>query len=161
MISLTYLSNATRKFEEPELDELLTRWRRHNSALGLSGMLLYADTHFIQTLEGEEGMISAMFDERIRSDTRHRNVTVVLREKVEERKFADWSMGFERLSPEAADEMGFNDYLDPDSDLHEHSDQLGRAGVFHRIFRDNMRVRAPDTLSHADRKLLREPRPAD
>ncbi len=41
---------------------------------------------------------------------------------------------------EAAAIPGFNDYLNPDSALYKITRQLGHAGIFHRIFRDNMRL---------------------
>lgn len=141
MISLTYLSTATREFGQRELEELLTTSLRHNSAAGLSGMLLYAEGYFIQTLEGEEEVVEAAFN-RILTDPRHRNVNITLCEEIEERRFADWSMGFESLSPEqVASIPGFNDYLDPNSELYRNNERLGRAGIFHRVFRDNMRPR--------------------
>jgi hypothetical protein len=140
MISLTYLSSATRHLDQVELEEILEQSRRNNTAAGLSGMLLYADEHFIQTLEGEESVVDTAF-ERIRGDTRHRNVIVALREQVAERTFSDWSMGFVALSAEqVAGTPGFNDYLDPESDLYTNHKKLGRAGIFHRIFRDSMRL---------------------
>ncbi len=141
MISLTYLSTATREFGQAELEELLAISRRNNSAAGLSGMLLYADGYFIQTLEGEERGVIAAF-ERIRADPRHRDVSITLHDEIEERTFVDWSMGFESLTPDQASAIpGFNDYLDPDSELYKNNEQLGRAGIFHRVFRDNMRLR--------------------
>jgi hypothetical protein len=140
MISLTYLSSATRHVSQVELEQILAQSRQNNSAAGLTGMLLYADEHFIQTLEGEEAAVDAAF-ERIQGDTRHRNVIVALREQIAERTFSDWSMGFVTLSAEQiADTPGFNDYLDPESDLYKNHKKLGRAGIFHRVFRDNMRL---------------------
>lgn len=139
VISLTYLSTATRELSQPELEELLAHSRRNNTVAELSGMLLYADGHFIQTLEGDAEVVDAAF-ERIQADTRHRNVIVALREEIDERTFPDWSMGFESLTPEqTAAVPGFNDYLDPGSQLYKDTKRLGRAGIFHRIFRDDMR----------------------
>lgn len=140
MISLTYLSSASRKIEEDELEGILAVSQRNNAAAGLTGMLLYADEHFIQTLEGEEDVVDAAY-ERIQRDPRHRNVVVALREEIEERRFAAWTMGFTRLSPEdTAAIPGFSDYLDPDSAVYANHKSLGRAGIFHRIFRDSMRL---------------------
>lgn len=140
MISLTYLSSACAPFSEQQLEELLAISRRNNERAGLTGMLLYADEHFIQTVEGEAEAVDEAFA-RIRQDTRHRNVIVALREEVEECRFGDWSMGFSSLTPEQTAAIpGFNDYLDPDSELYKNTKSLGRAGIFHRIFRDNMRL---------------------
>lgn len=140
MISLTYLSSASRELGQDELEAILAASRRNNAPAGLSGMLLYADEHFIQTLEGEPEDVDAAFL-RIQKDPRHRNVVVALREEVDERKFAEWTMGFTRLTAEETAAIpGFNDYLDPESELYANTKALGHAGIFHRIFRDSMRL---------------------
>lgn len=139
MISLTYLSTATAPFSTSELSDLLTATRQRNQAAELTGMLLHVDGHFIQTLEGPEDAVDATFA-RIQADPRHRSVDVALREGIEARSFADWSMGFESLSPEEASELpGFNDYLNGSGMTAESRQELGRAGIFHAVFRRNMR----------------------
>ena len=139
MISLTYLSTATEPFDTTELSDLLDSVREKNHARGLTGMLLYVGGHFIQTLEGPEDVVTATFD-RIEHDPKHRDVFVALRENIESRSFPDWSMGFEKLSPEEAGALpGFTDYLDHRSVSGEDGQRLGRAGIFHRVFRDRMR----------------------
>ncbi|MCW2848224.1 MAG: hypothetical protein JWR90_2198 [Marmoricola sp.] len=139
MISLTYLSTATVPYSPEQLSELLASSRERNHAAGLTGMLLYAGEHFIQTLEGAEDVVDATYA-RIERDTRHRNVYVALREEITTRVFPDWSMGFESLSDdEAAGLPGFNDYLERSTMSPEAGRELGRAGIFHRVFRDNMR----------------------
>lgn len=136
MISLTYLSRASARLSTEELEQILAVSRVNNARDGLTGMLLYADEHFVQTLEGEEATVDAAFA-RIGADPRHRNVQVALRDQVATRSFEGWSMGFKRLSREEAAEIpGFSDYLDPDSELYRNTKSLGRAGVFHRVFRD-------------------------
>lgn len=138
MISLTYISTAARPFTTAELGDLLATTRERNHAAGLTGVLLHAGGHFIQTLEGAEQAVEATFG-RVLVDRRHRNVDVALREEIVERTFPDWSMGFASLSAEeAADLPGFNDYLTGGSTAGELA-SLGRSGVFHRVFRDTMR----------------------
>ena len=139
MISLTYLSTATSPYSTEALRDLLSASREKNHAAGLTGTLLYAGGHFIQTLEGSEDDVDATFA-RIRRDARHRNIYVALREEVESRTFPDWSMGFESISAEDAAALpGFNDYLDGGGMSAQSGQKLGRAGIFHRVFRDNMR----------------------
>lgn len=139
MLSLTYLSTAVDPFEPGDLEALLAHSRMRNQDADVTGMLLYAGGHFVQTLEGPDDEVDRKFA-TIEADPRHRDVIVALREEVADRTFPDWSMGFEQLSAEEmADVPGFNDYLDPDSELYRGTARLGRAGVFHRVFRDNMR----------------------
>ena len=111
MISLTYLSTATRALGDSALADLLSTCREKNHALGLTGLLLYAGGHFIQTLEGEAGLVDGTY-KLIVKDPRHRDVSIALREEISDRTFPDWSMGFETLTPEEACALpGFNDYL--------------------------------------------------
>lgn len=133
---MTYLSRATSLLSEAELEQILSISRLNNERDDLTGMLLYADGYFVQTLEGDEALVDAAFA-RIGVDPRHRDVEVALRDQTTERSFVGWSMGFKRLSANEASEIpGFSDFLDPKSELYRNSKSLGRAGVFHRVFRD-------------------------
>lgn len=136
MISLTYLSRATFELDQDQLLDLLTVSRARNLDAAVTGLLLYADEQFIQTLEGDQADIDATMS-RILTDPRHRDVDITLVEDITERSFPDWSMGFQTLSHQDVTHLrGYSDYLNPDSTMYEHTRRLGRAGVFHRAFRD-------------------------
>ncbi len=139
IISLTYMSSAVVPFGDDDLAELLLTCREKNHAAGLTGVMLYAGGHFIQTLEGPSDVVDATVA-RIQQDTRHRNLDFVLREEIATRKYPDWSMGFETMSVDDASRLpGFNDFLEGGTVSAESAGKLGRAGIFHRVFRDNMR----------------------
>ncbi len=136
MISLTYLSHATAPLDPRQLEDLLRLSRDRNAQEGVTGMLLYVDLQFIQTLEGEEGAVNATM-ERIGADSRHHSVDVTLVEEIEGRSFDGWSMGFKVLSGSTVASLpGFTDFLDPRSESPREIGSLGRAGKFHRAFRD-------------------------
>lgn len=139
MISLTYLSLARGPLDQEQLRNLLEVSRTRNLAAGVTGMLLYADEQFIQTLEGERHQVEATMS-RIQKDPRHRDVDITLVEDLDERCFPDWSMGFQVLdADDVADLRGFTDFMEPDGQRYQHAQRLGRAGVFHRVFRDVIR----------------------
>lgn len=139
LISLTYLSTATVPLEQGELLALLEHSRVRNRTAGLTGMLLYADGHFIQTLEGPAVAVDAAYG-RIERDGRHRDVIVALRDEVTARRFDGWSMGFDGLDATTASRMpGFNAFLDATPYAGRSDEAMGRAGIFHRVFRDRMR----------------------
>lgn len=94
---LIYISRAVRELPAARVDDILTASRARNAALGLTGMLLYADDSFIQTLEGARDGVETVFA-AIERDPRHSGVTVLVREPIAARSFAGWSMGFERLA---------------------------------------------------------------
>lgn len=136
MISLTYLSTATEALSAPELEALLEVSRRRNAEAGVTGLLLYADAHFVQTLEGQIEDVRATM-ERILVDPRHHDVDIALTYVLRERDFPDWSMGFDEVGAEhLRSRAGFVDYVTAEHGTHRHVDRLSRAGAFHRIFRD-------------------------
>jgi hypothetical protein len=65
--------------------------RANNEQLQVTGALLVTDHYFVQTLEGEEGRVRALFD-RIRRDERHDEVVLVAEEGPVERVFGRWAM---------------------------------------------------------------------
>jgi hypothetical protein len=112
IFSLIYLSTATVPFSKVDLLELLTKSRKNNSSLGVSGMLLFKDGNFLQVLEGEEKKVRPLY-EKIALDTRHKTVIILSMGYCPERSFPDWSMGFQDLrSPDVAKIPGFTVFLD-------------------------------------------------
>lgn len=111
LIHLAYSSAATRPFSQDDLLDLLTKARRNNVQLGVTGMLLYAEGSFFQVLEGRPEAVDALFD-TIKRDKRHTKVTLVIREPIARRWFGDWTMGYADLTPHEADAIvGANDFF--------------------------------------------------
>ena len=81
---------------DPELVDLLVRSRARNAERGVTGLLLYRSGRVLQMLEGEESVVRALYD-RIRMDTRHDHVSNVWSSTATQRRFPDWTMGFEDL----------------------------------------------------------------
>ncbi|MBN2430919.1 MAG: diguanylate phosphodiesterase [Acidobacteria bacterium] len=97
LIHLIYCSAAKTSFPPEEFQRLLERARLRNTELGITGMLLYADGSFFQVLEGEENVIDGLFD-RIARDQRHQDITLIIREPIARRAFADWTMGYAAIT---------------------------------------------------------------
>jgi hypothetical protein len=88
-----------------EVDAILAAARRHNSANGITGALLFTTSGFAQALEGPRDTVECTF-ERIGCDPRHADVKVLSFTPIERRSFADWSMGFcGQTSPDVADPL--------------------------------------------------------
>lgn len=96
MLSLVYVSSATRLFSDDDLKDLLRQSRDNNSRLDLTGMLLDKGGNFMQLLEGPDDALTALFA-KIALDPRHRGVLELLRRPIEQREFSSWSMGFKSL----------------------------------------------------------------
>ncbi|HET6150885.1 MAG TPA: BLUF domain-containing protein [Polyangia bacterium] len=105
---IIYASASRQPFSPRQLTELLAKARASNQALAVSGLLLYHQGSFLQVLEGEDSVLSALY-ERITKDPRHHRCMVVKRSTVMQRSFADWSMGFVEVSAAVAKQLeGFN-----------------------------------------------------
>ena len=112
LYSLTYSSTAAVPFDDGDLALLLESSRVANVRTDLSGLLLYRDGRFLQVLEGPEPAVRDAID-RIGHDPRHRDVRVLVAEPIAERRFADWTMGYEPLGTSAsAPPEGFRDSFD-------------------------------------------------
>ncbi|RNJ64310.1 MAG: BLUF domain-containing protein [Porphyrobacter sp. IPPAS B-1204] len=76
MRRIIYRSLASPDLDRAEMFRLLYQARVANEAKGLTGVLLRADDHMLQLLEGETWKLVATF-ETIRRDPRHRHVEVI------------------------------------------------------------------------------------
>ena len=99
MIQISYISTPSRQLSSEELKELLASCRRYNAAHGVTGMLLYYNSIFLQVLEGDEAEVDALM-ERISKDPRHADIKMLRRREIEQREFPDWHMAFRRLTGE-------------------------------------------------------------
>lgn len=97
MYHLLYLSTATALYDDQDLEDILTVSRRNNTALDITGLLLYHDGAILQLLEGDKAVVQSTYA-RIAGDDRHNNVMLVLEHESPERQFSDWAMGFRRMS---------------------------------------------------------------
>lgn len=88
---LTYQSRARTIPSEAELNELVTRARARNHSVNVTGMLLYEDGHFLQTLEGPPEGLSAVW-QSIKHDERHTDIEVLTEHFVGSRLFSDWDL---------------------------------------------------------------------
>ncbi|MBK7998996.1 MAG: BLUF domain-containing protein [Verrucomicrobia bacterium] len=108
---LLYGSTATAPFGKPELLELLNKSRANNERVNVTGLLLFKDGQFMQVLEGEEPVVTSLY-QRISQDPRHTGSMVFLQRAIEQRDFPDWSMAFKDLrDPELLDMPGYSEFL--------------------------------------------------
>lgn len=74
-----------------ELGTLFGVARSNNKAQHISGALLLDGEHYVQVLEGEEGLVRELY-EHIAKDERHDSVALLESGPVEARVFSRWSM---------------------------------------------------------------------
>ncbi len=106
---IAYFSTATKLFTETDLTELLANSKQNNSALSVTGILLFIEGCFLQVLEGDESVVKSIF-EKVKQDERHHDVLTLFQGNKPERAFENWSMGFKNLPlVEYKRQIGFED----------------------------------------------------
>jgi hypothetical protein len=78
---------------EPGIGRILLQSRRNNLPRSIGGVLCFGDDHFFQCLEGGREEVEALYD-TIRQDDRHRDVTLLLKRPIPQRRFKLWSMKY-------------------------------------------------------------------
>lgn len=115
MISLCYVSAATQHMTNSELVQCLEQFRKNNTLINVTGLLLYnGHGTFLQVLEGDEEVVEELY-RHINADPRHQRINCLGRRAITQRSFPDWSMGFKSLENEDLSMIdGYSDYLASD-----------------------------------------------
>lgn len=90
---IVYVSSAVKLMSEAELEALLVEARDLNLESHTTGVLLYAEGTFFQYFEGSDEAVALTY-RRIKDSRRHTGIVELMNERIEERCFADWQMGF-------------------------------------------------------------------
>jgi len=97
LTSVTYTSLARIDPQSSDLEAIRVVARERNAADGISGLLVFNGTHFLQTIEGSERAIDTLV-ERLRNDPRHTGFEVRDQRKIDTRSFPDWPMEMLRVN---------------------------------------------------------------
>jgi hypothetical protein len=95
--SLTYTSLARLDLQASDLEAIYRTARDENALEGITGLLIFNGTHFLQIIEGAPDAIDDLL-ERLRRDPRHSGLEVRDVQTVDARSFPDWSMELVRVS---------------------------------------------------------------
>ncbi len=95
--TLTHTSRARLDLTDEDLNDIHQTARHLNALDGVTGLLLFDGSRFLQIIEGAESAIDNLV-ERLRSDSRHSAFEIRDERYVERRSFADWSMELLRVS---------------------------------------------------------------
>jgi hypothetical protein len=95
--SLTYTSLARLDLTARDIEAIHRTARDVNSIEGITGLLIFNGTHFLQIVEGSPLAIDDLV-ERLRRDPRHSGIEIRDQRGIDERSFPDWSMELVRVS---------------------------------------------------------------
>ncbi|GHF71353.1 BLUF domain-containing protein [Seohaeicola zhoushanensis] len=97
LMTISYRSLARLREPSSQLQAILEESRQRNDELGVTGILLFDGTYFMQTIEGPVEATASVFA-RIVEDGRHDDVVPFGVAKIAKRAFPDWTM--ELIGPE-------------------------------------------------------------
>lgn len=115
LVRLMYASRAAKPLDGEELGQILKQSRANNARSGVTGLLCTSGELFIQVLEGGRGAVNALYN-RLMTDPRHTEVTLLAYDEISERRFAGWAMGqvnLTRLNPAVLLKYAESATLDP------------------------------------------------
>ncbi|NUS99919.1 MAG: BLUF domain-containing protein [Sphingomonas sp.] len=96
LTSVTYTSLARLDLQASDLEDIHRTAREQNALDGITGLLVFNGTHFLQIIEGSEDAIDDLIT-RLRRDSRHNGFEIRDQRKVQARSFPGWSMELVRV----------------------------------------------------------------
>ena len=91
LIRLMYTSVASPGLSYDALTSILRTATAHNATNGITGVLCYTGSAFLQALEGHRSDVNRLYN-RITRDTRHGASELLCFGEISAREFPDWSM---------------------------------------------------------------------
>jgi hypothetical protein len=99
---LVYVSQATRKMSNEDLNEIQKTAKYNNQNIDVTGSLFYNGGWFLQVLEGPLATLNALY-RKIEKDARHKNSRILYNEPAKFRTFTRWSMNMTNLDDRQVD----------------------------------------------------------
>lgn len=104
---LIYVSKRTKDCYERDIEQILEQSVFNNQKSGVSGVLLYSQSRFLQCIEGDFRTIMTLY-EKIKRDNRHYDPNMLSLIPIAERAFPSWQMAGKSLD---LDKMDFKKRL--------------------------------------------------
>jgi len=94
LVRLVYASRATGAIDDALVKAICEAATSRNVEQGITGVLCTQQGQgaFLQVLEGSRADVNSLYSSIVR-DARHRDVTLLSYEEIEQRRFANWRMG--------------------------------------------------------------------
>lgn len=93
LVRLIYASRVTANVSHVDVRAILQKSQVNNARVGITGALCFTGGIFLQCLEGERGVVNALYH-RLLSDPRHSDAAVLVLDEISKRDFVEWSMGY-------------------------------------------------------------------
>ena len=102
LAQLIYVSDRKETCTDQNVGKILVACKKNNPALGITGVLLYSETKFIQMIEGESDAVMGLYA-KIKKDSRHQNAMMIAYGLIQERSFPSFHMGLRKIQGSKVD----------------------------------------------------------
>jgi hypothetical protein len=96
LVRLIYASRSLQPLKHELVDAILASARKHNPEQGITGVLCYSESIFVQALEGGRDQVNRLYA-MLQKDARHRDLILLAYEQIDVRQYPSWTMGKIRL----------------------------------------------------------------
>lgn len=93
LVSMTYASRANPDVSATDFNAILQQAQKNNTANGITGMLIFNKSYFLQTIEGPRAQINRLLYSLI-ADQRHHDLQLIENHEIKHREWAQWSMNY-------------------------------------------------------------------
>lgn len=104
---IIYTSLVARGVRYSDAERISAEAAVRNERVGVTGLLLYTPSHFVQVLEGKAETLEHLLA-RIQRDQRHSQLRVIDRRDVDVSEFAGWAMQAHVSAAKSAEIVGLN-----------------------------------------------------
>ncbi|NQZ76279.1 MAG: BLUF domain-containing protein [Ekhidna sp.] len=94
---LVYTSVRKSSCSDEEIEKILDSCKKNNPSRDVTGILMHKKNRFIQYVEGSKENVELLYD-KIKDDPRHTAVNQRCFERIEQREFPSWEMGYKNLT---------------------------------------------------------------
>lgn len=101
LVSMTYISRSNQDLSDQEISKVLQQAQDNNPANAITGMLIFKDNIFLQTIEGSRAQINRLLYSLI-ADQRHYDLQVLETRELAHREWPKWSMNYVPVTTENA-----------------------------------------------------------
>jgi len=101
LVRCLYASRPSEPLDAATVGSILAQSLANNPRHGITGLLCFTRTVFVQVIEGGRDEVCELFTTIVR-DSRHRDLRLLSYEEIAERRFFNWSMGqinLDRVNP--------------------------------------------------------------
>ena len=90
---ILYISSFKRDYTADELNVMMDGFKENNKRDGITGVIIVGQRNIMQFIQGKEDVLDKTW-QKIKTDSRHKNVRVLLIGEIELTLYKDWSLKY-------------------------------------------------------------------